>query len=241
MSANEIKIYSDGACSGNPGPGGFGSIVIIDDKLVKEFGDHYPATTNNRMELQGVISALVWLKVNKMTEASVTVFTDSVYVIRGITQWVFGWKKNGWKNSEGKEVVNQDLWIELEKLVLTQKNKIKWLYVRGHNGDHGNERCDTIAVAFSKRDYIKLYEGDASAYHFDVRENPKVEPLPDSNWKSAGAKKAGWYLSNIGGNVAKHQTWSECEARVKGQSGAKFKKVTSSEEEATLLKSWGKL
>lgn len=242
MISNEVKIYSDGACSGNPGPGGFGSIVILNDKIVKELGDHYAATTNNRMELQGVISALLWLKMNKITEASITIFTDSVYVIRGITQWVFVWKKNGWKNSEGKEVTNQDLWMELEKLVLAQKNKIKWLYVRGHNGDHGNERCDQIAVAFSKRDYIQLYEGDASSYLFDVREKPKVEPLPDSNWKSSSAvKKAGWYLSNISGNVAKHQTWSECEARVKGQSGAKFKKVTSSEEEAALLKSWGKL
>lgn len=235
-------LYTDGACSGNPGPGGFGSIVITDLKYVTELGGGYPQTTNNRMELQAVISGLKFIVAQKIKSFEVQIYTDSVYVIRGITQWVFGWKRNGWKNSTGAAVVNQDLWEDLLAVVQQVPTKIKWDYVRGHNNDPGNERCDEIAVAYSKRDQIYLYEGSAAEYTFDVTVPPKTEEIKEnsSRTKTTGEKKASWYLSLINGVVTKYKTWSECEAQVKGRPGVKFKKVSSASEEADLLKSWGK-
>lgn len=235
-------LYTDGACSGNPGPGGFGSIVISDFKYVTELGGAFSQTTNNRMELQAVISGLNFILAQKIKTFQVQVYTDSVYVIRGITQWVFGWKRNGWKNSAGDPVTNQDLWEELLNLVALVPEKIKWDYVRGHNNDPGNERCDKIAVAFSKNDSIYLYQGLAEGYEFDVQIPPKTEAIPENNnWKKgANEKKASWYISLINGVVTKYSTWSECEAQVKGRPGVKFKKVSSASEEADLLKSWGK-
>ncbi len=235
-------LYTDGACSGNPGPGGFGSIVISDLKHVTELGAAYPHTTNNRMELQAVISGLKFISSQKLTSYDVQIYTDSVYVIRGITQWVFGWKKNGWKNSAGDPVTNQDLWEELVSVVQNIPSKIQWDYVRGHNDDPGNDRCDQIAVAFSKHDNISLYQGSAAEYIFDVTAPAKSEPIPENSTrkKSGDDKKVTWYLSLINGVVTKYTTWSECEAQVKGRPGVKFKKVSSSTEEAELLKSWGK-
>ncbi len=239
----KFTLYTDGACSGNPGPGGYGSIVIADLKYVTELGERFAQTTNNRMELQAVISGLNFILAQKVSDAQVQVYTDSVYVIRGITQWVFGWKRNGWKNSAGDAVTNQDLWEELLSTVHKISSKIQWDYVRGHNNDPGNERCDEIAVAFSKNDTIDLYSGAAAYYSFDVTVPAKTEVIPENNnWKkTAGEKKASWYLSLINGVVTKYSTWSECEAQVKGRPGVKFKKVASSMEEAELMKSWGKL
>jgi ribonuclease HI len=235
-------LYTDGACSGNPGPGGFGSIVIADLKYVTELGAAYQQTTNNRMELQAVISGLKFILLQKNKSFEVQVYTDSVYVIRGITQWVFGWKRNGWKNSTGAAVVNQDLWEELLSLVQQIPTQVKWAYVRGHNNDPGNERCDEIAVAYSKQSSIYLYEGNAAEYLFDVTVPPRTEEMTDhaNRQKPTGEKKSSWYLSLINGVVTKYATWSECEAQVKGRPGVKFKKVSSASEETDLLKSWGK-
>ncbi len=235
-------LYTDGACSGNPGPGGFGSIVIADLKYVTELGGAYSQTTNNRMELQAVISSLKFIISQNLKSFEVQVYTDSVYVIRGITQWVFGWKRNSWKNSTGAAVLNQDLWEELLSAVQQISTKIRWDYVRGHNNDPGNERCDDIAVAYSKNDAIYLYKGSAAKYIFDVTVSPQTEAVADKNRpkKTAGEKKASWYLSLINGIVTKYTTWPECEAQVKGRPGVRFKKVTSTSEEAKLLKSWGK-
>ena len=235
-------LYTDGACSGNPGPGGYGSIVIADLKHVNELGGRFVPSTNNRMELQAVISGLDFILSQKISNFQVQVYTDSVYVIRGITQWVFGWKRNGWKNSAGAAVINQDLWEELLSLVQKISSKIQWDYVRGHNNDPGNERCDEIAVTFSKNDSIDLYNGAAAYYAFDVTMPAKTEPIPENNSrkKTPGEKKASWYLSLINGVVTKYSTWSECEAQVKGRPAVKFKKVSSSTEEAELMKSWGK-
>lgn len=238
-SVAHVQIYTDGACSGNPGPGGYGAIVILDQAQVIELGDFVAHTTNNRMEMTAVIAALTYLENDKIVPHKISIFTDSVYVIRGITQWLFGWKKNQWKNSEGAAVTNQDLWEELDFLVKKHSKKIQWQYVRGHNGDPGNERCDKIAVAFSKKDSIYLYNGSAQSYLFDTEKSPKTEPLPETN-RQFKEKKSGWYLSLINGVVTKYQTWPECEAQVKGRPGVKFKKVTSTEEENALLESWGK-
>lgn len=236
-------IYTDGACSGNPGPGGYGLIVIENLKSVYELGGTETQTTNNRMELQAVIAGLEFVLSRRgSSDCEVQIYTDSVYVIRGATQWIFGWKKNNWKNAEGESVANQESWKILAQLIQKIPAKIKWDYVRGHNGDAGNERCDRIAVAFSKNEFVDLYQGPAAGYIFDVTIPAKVEPLPDNqSWKkNSTEKKASWYLSLINGVVTKYSTWSECEAQVKGRAGVKFKKVSSDVEEKELLKSWGK-
>ncbi len=139
------KIYTDGACSGNPGPGGWGTVVYFTDGSVYEMGGADPQTTNNRMEMQAAIDALKFLQESNQKDP-IALYTDSEYVKNGITKWIKGWKQKGWKTSTGKPVLNQDLWEILDELSSTQ---VEWRYVRGHTGDVGNERCDTIARAFS--------------------------------------------------------------------------------------------
>jgi ribonuclease HI len=136
------KIYTDGACSGNPGPGGWGTIIYFSDGRVQDIGGATPNTTNNRMELQASIVALETYQNSGQTQP-ITLYTDSEYVRNGITKWISGWKKKGWKTAAGKPVMNQDLWQELDAL---NSSKVTWQYVKGHSGDPGNERADMIAV-----------------------------------------------------------------------------------------------
>lgn len=142
----QIKsFYTDGACTGNPGPGGWGTVVYFTDGSVYEMGGGEAASTNNRMELFAAIQALKVLKASGQTEA-VILYTDSEYVKNGITKWVKGWKKKGWKTVQGKAVLNQDLWEMLDAL---NSPLVDWQHVRGHSGDEGNERCDAIARAYA--------------------------------------------------------------------------------------------
>lgn len=235
----EIIVFTDGACSGNPGPGGWGAVVATPDGQVKELGGGSDLTTNNEMELMAVIQALVFLRDDSRP---VTVYTDSTYVIRGITQWVWGWTRNSWKNAEGQDVANQECWKKLLGLTLDRKKispaPIQWKYSRGHVGTPGNERCDEIAVHFSKGKYISLYEGSLLNYPIAIYDLPEDTELPEM--KPKGEKKAAYaYLSLVGGVAVRHSDWASCEKRVKGQSGAKFKKVMSESELQELLKSWG--
>lgn len=145
------SIYTDGACSGNPGPGGWGTAIYFTDGSVHELGGADPQTTNNRMEMQAAIAALEYLLESQQTEP-VALYTDSEYVKNGVTQWLSGWKKKGWKTSTGKAVLNQDLWQVLDTLqqkVNQRVNSLQWRYVKGHSGDKGNDRCDEIARAFA--------------------------------------------------------------------------------------------
>ncbi|WP_421656954.1 ribonuclease HI [Leptothermofonsia sp. ETS-13] len=139
------RIYTDGACSGNPGPGGWGVVVYYADGSVREMGGSDPMTTNNRMEMEAAIAALRFFNETGQTQP-VELYTDSEYVLKGMTEWIKGWKRKGWKNSKGKPVENQDLWQVLD---LLNSPAVKWCYVRGHSGDEGNDRCDEIARAFS--------------------------------------------------------------------------------------------
>jgi ribonuclease HI len=153
MSSRTIQgIYTDGACSGNPGPGGWATVIYFTDGSVHELGGADAATTNNRMEMQGAIAALKFLLTFNPSEP-IYLYTDSEYVKNGITKWIKGWKKKGWKTSTGKAVLNQDLWEVLDDLNLRVSNQLtaplEWRYVRGHTGNEGNERCDQIARAFS--------------------------------------------------------------------------------------------
>jgi len=134
-----VEIFSDGACSGNPGVGGFGAILRSDAKE-REISDAETMTTNNRMELMGVIRALEALKVS----CRVKITTDSSYVVKGITVWISDWIKRGWKNSQKKDVMNRDLWERLLKAA--EPHDITWCWVKGHNGHAENERCDILAL-----------------------------------------------------------------------------------------------
>ncbi|MBW4486435.1 MAG: ribonuclease HI [Trichocoleus desertorum ATA4-8-CV12] len=144
-SAKIQSIYTDGACSGNPGPGGWGVVAYFSDGSMQELGGRAAATTNNRMEMQAAIAALEFLATTQQTEP-ISLYTDSEYVKNGVTKWVVGWKKKGWKTAQGKAVLNQDLWQTLDEL---NSKQVEWRYVRGHAGDVGNERCDVIARSFS--------------------------------------------------------------------------------------------
>ena len=134
----QVEIYTDGACKGNPGPGGWGAVLRMGGHE-KELAGGTPATTNNRMELTAVIEALRALK----SPCEVALHTDSRYVIDGITKWIFGWQKNGWKNAAKKPVLNIDLWQAL--LEAKQPHKVSWHWVKGHAGHPENERADKLA------------------------------------------------------------------------------------------------
>ena len=135
----KIRIYTDGACSGNPGKGGWGALIQENDNEKKLSGSELN-TTNNRMELTAVIRALEHYDEAKEIE----VFTDSKYVMQGITEWIKNWKTNHWKTSQKKDVKNKDLWVLLD--TVSAKHNIKWSWVKGHAGDYGNEIADKLAT-----------------------------------------------------------------------------------------------
>lgn len=133
-----VVVYADGACKGNPGPGGWGVWISMGEHS-KELCGGESMTTNNRMELTAVIRALEALK----RTCDVQIYTDSVYVQKGMTEWIEGWKARGWRTADKKPVKNDDLWQQLD--VLAQQHAIEWLWVKGHAGDAGNERADALA------------------------------------------------------------------------------------------------
>lgn len=134
----KVEIFCDGACSGNPGPGGFGCILRSGNRE-KELSGADPHTTNNRMELLAAITALESLK----RPCEVVLTTDSQYLVKGMTEWIQGWIRKGWKNSKKEDVLNRDLWERL--LSLTAVHRVHWSWIRGHNGHPENERCDELA------------------------------------------------------------------------------------------------
>jgi ribonuclease HI len=137
---NKVVIYTDGACKGNPGPGGWG-VFLKSGVHEKELWGGEAVTTNNRMELMAVIEALSALK----RPCEVMLFLDSEYVRKGITEWIHGWKTKGWKTAAKQPVKNADLWQRLDALVSGGGHKIEWKWVKGHAGDPGNERADALA------------------------------------------------------------------------------------------------
>lgn len=134
-----IKVYTDGACKGNPGPGGWGVYIIHGSDEIELF-DGNPNTTNNQMEMQAAIEALKYLKEENQ---QIDLYTDSNYLRQGITEWIFNWKKNNWRTASKKPVANKDLWIEISDL--SSVMAVNWHWVKGHDGDPGNERADYLA------------------------------------------------------------------------------------------------
>jgi ribonuclease HI len=171
------SLYGDGACKGNPGTGGWGAVAYFSDGSVVEMGGREPATTNNRMEMQAAIEAMRFFIQSGQTTPC-TLYTDSEYVIKGVTSWLKGWKSRGWKTAAGKPVLNQDLWEVLDELSSTirlqaQGKPLRWEHVKGHAGNVGNERCDVIASSFAQGQPVSLIrsrsvsEGKSMSPHFN--------------------------------------------------------------------------
>lgn len=235
-----ITIFTDGAAKGNPGPGGWGAIVATAEQ-VRELGGGAAHTTNNQMEMTAVIEALRALH---GVEGTIELHADSTYVIQGITQWIHGWRRRGWRTAEGQPVLNRELWEALALEVAGRgRGGIHWHYVRGHAEIPGNERADAIAVAFAAGKPIDLYRGPRAGYAVDLSQRPDDTSVPKRGSGTAGARSkaapAYSYLSLVNGVPMRHATWPECERRVRGASGAKFKKSASAADEAAILRAWG--
>ncbi|MGC9602618.1 MAG: ribonuclease H [Minisyncoccia bacterium] len=229
-----IIIFCDGAAKGNPGPGGWGALVATHAR-VQELGGKVAHTTNNRMELTAAAEALTYA--GKFSGKQIVMHTDSSYVINGITKWVQGWKKNGWKTKDKREVLNKNLWMQLNATVQNIAGSITWRYVGGHVGVLGNERVDAIASDFAEGKKVKLYNGPRSKYTIDITNLGRDESLhkEKSASRERSKAKAYSYVSKVGGKIATHKTWGQCEACVKGKV-ARYKKALSSEDEASIIK-----
>ena len=236
----ENIIFTDGSSRGNPGPGGWGCVVVekgsvsdTDKKsLIVELGGGEKHTTNNRMELMSAIAGLSHVPVDSKS----MVYTDSKYLINGITKWIHGWKKNGWITKTKDAVLNKDLWMKLDSFL--EKRKVNFEYVGGHIGIVGNERCDHIATAFADGRKLNLYKGPLTTYNIpnilDVSHDLEKKVIKKST--SSHSKTAAYsYVSSVGGVIEVHHSWAECEKRVKGAKGARYKKATSVADEAKIL------
>jgi ribonuclease HI len=227
-------VFTDGASKGNPGPGGWGVIVATPDGHVRELGGGTPSTTNNRMELTGAIQALTHLR---HVDGPVSIYTDSTYVIQGIREWIHAWKRRDWKTATGTDVLNRDLWEELSGLTAS-RGSLEWHYVRGHAGTPGNERVDVIADSFAVRQPVSLYDGPAAGYRIALRDVPRDSAVPARSSRAARSATPFSYLSVVDGLLRRHATWAECEQRVKGQPGARFKKAMSETEQDEIIRAW---
>lgn len=238
LSAGKILIFSDGASKGNPGPGGWAAIVVSKERVV-ELGGREKHTTNNRMELRAAIEGL--RSCNTQPAGERIVYTDSSYVINGITKWMHGWKKNGWKTKEKKNVINQDLWQALDATAGASGSEIIWQYVGGHVGIAGNERVDEIASGFADDKKVVLYHGGMESYGIDVSslEVDALKAKAKSSTNTRSKAMAYSYISRVDGKIMTHKTWSECQERVRGRS-AKFKKALSPDEEKEIIAEFSK-
>ncbi|MES2314670.1 MAG: ribonuclease HI [Patescibacteria group bacterium] len=230
-----ITIFTDGSSRGNPGPGGWGSVVVAGDH-VTELGGGDKHTTNNRMELTACIEGIS----HTPKGSHILLNTDSSYVINGITKWIHGWKKNNWITKAKEDVLNKDLWMKLDACVADKK--VEWKYVGGHIGILGNERCDHIATACADGRTISLYKGALSQYDLPDILNVSHNEADLKKKKSSSSKsnaKAYSYISMVGGVIETHKTWAECEKRVKGMKGTRYKKSISRENEENIIREFG--
>jgi ribonuclease HI len=240
-----ILIFTDGSSRGNPGPGGWGAVVVANQRVV-ELGGGEAHTTNNRMEMQAVISAIDFLIEYELLTLNFkcVVYTDSAYVVNGITKWVAGWKARGWLTLQKEQVLNRDLWEKLSYLLedMPGDEKIQWRLLKGHVGVPGNERCDQIATVFADKKKIKLYDGPLASYPIDIKSisHDADKSSARSQSKKHSSAKAYSYISKIDGKIAVDKSWQECEKRVKGVSGAKFKKSLNKFDEENIVREYYK-
>ena len=232
-----ILVFTDGAAKGNPGPAGWAAIILTPDQRVVEIGGRSPHATNHQMELTGVIEGLQ--RIGNLP-GHVDVYSDSTYVIRGIREWIRAWRRRGWKTVEGKDVLNRGLWERLDALVQARGSRsIGWHYVRGHAAIPGNERADAIATGMAAGEPVDLYRGPYAAYFVSLTDLPEDSRLPERKSSTERKATAYSYLSLVDGELIRHASWKECERRVKGKSGARFKKAMTAAEEVAILTQWG--
>lgn len=257
MKKHSIIIYTDGSSLGNPGPGGYGCVIVFNnDNKVIELGGYCAETTNNKMELTAMVKALEYVKdyletplrpsknsghlpsLRGGSEPQIVIHTDSSYAINGITKWVYGWQKNNWMTSTKTPVLNSDLWKELILL----KNYFKHLsfeHVRGHAGVWGNERCDTIATSFAMQKKQDLFQGELAAYDQRIL-TATISTTPSKNTPTKKtSEKAYAYVAQVNGTVQIFKDWESCKAAVHGKS-SRYKKVFSQKEQDALIRSWNR-
>lgn len=261
---NNIHIYTDGACKNNPGPGGFGVVYCGDDhKIIHEMGGHFKYSTNNEMELLAVLIAIEFFlhysKINKYYN-NLKIYTDSSYVEKTINIFLNNWVKNNWIKKSTGDIKNIGLW----KLMYKIKSKIKFkiIKVKAHSGIILNERADTIASEFAYQNKINLvimldfekwlnnfllnnknifYSAQLTSNHRFVlpKSQSKQKIINQTNPITRKTKRFPIYLSLINNALYRDYTWDTCEARVKGVSGVKYKKVKDKLEEEQILIKWG--
>lgn len=248
-----VTIYTDGSSRGNPGPGGYGAVCIYPNShgemFVKELGGREAETTNNRMEIMAAIKALEFMHGYYAPEHQMEIHlhSDSAYMLQGIEKWIHGWKKNNWITKTKEAVKNEDLWRKLdEALEVLHKEGVEviWHKVKGHAGHVGNERCDEIATSFAdnnKEAVSTLYDGKISGYVLAEEilnkksSSSSESKSPTSRSKSSSKGKPAYsYVSYVDGVLHIDKTWADCEKRVKGKSGARFKKALSKEDEGKI-------
>lgn len=242
---SEIVIFGDGACRGNPGPGGWGFLLITDELFIEK-GGRADRTTNNEMEITSLLESLKLVRAIAEEGSLLKFYFDSQYVLKGASAWIWSWLKSGWKTKSGEEVKNKELWKQIAEILSSLKKKVKidWYYIEGHSGNAGNDRVDEIATSFADEMEVYLEDGKRNSEHQkfweaqragrDIREISSI-----GSKSSATVKKNVYYLSFVGGQVYRDESWASCEARVKGVAGAKYKKISSSSEEKEILKKWG--
>lgn len=215
-----MKIYCDGACSGNPGIGGWAMQVQYDNNVIHEFGgQERDITTNNRMELTAVIKAMehCWSLVDSieaMKALSPQIYSDSRYVVQGATEWMFSWIDRDFCKADGTDIENQDLWKQLCEL---SPGLFTFTWIKGHNGDDAHERVDQLAADLARNKNVEFFYG-------------RPRPKPQYSYPI--------YLSLVDGVLGRHEDWGSCQHRTSGKSNARYKKVKSSIEEEQVLKGW---
>lgn len=232
----ELIIYTDGASRGNPGPGGWGAVILVDGYAMEIAGSAKKAT-NNQMELQAVLEVLSD-SAARAYKGSVTVLSDSAYVVNGLNSWVWNWEKKGWVTMQKTPVENKALWQKLLVLLKEYGGRLAIGKVKGHGGELYNERCDELAVNAALGKKEKHFKGSQKEYDMFLEEIGTTAKKASSKKKSKSTGPAYSYVSLVGGKVYADKTWAECERRVKGKKGAKYQKVFSKAEETGLIQDY---
>lgn len=234
---SDIVIYTDGASRGNPGPGGWGAIVFAGGYAM-EIAGGVKRATNNQMELEAVLQVLSD-NATKGSKENIIVYSDSAYVVNGLNSWIYGWSKNGWITKQKSPVENKEIWMKLLELLKYYGNRLELKKISGHSGELYNERCDELAVDAALGKKQNLFKGKIADYdkYLEIigTTAKKQSASQRTKKKKSSSEKAFSYVSMVGGKVHVDKSWLDCEKRVKGKKGAKYKKVFSKGEEIELV------
>lgn len=232
----ELVIYTDGASRGNPGPGGWGAVILVDG-MAMEIAGGVKKATNNQMELQAVLAVLSDSGA-RAHKGPVVVYSDSAYVVNGLNSWVYGWEKKGWVTMAKTPVENKTIWQELLVLLKEYGDRLSIEKVKGHGGELYNERCDELAVAAALGKKETHFQGSQKDYDAFLKEIGTTAKKAAPKKKKKSDAPAYSYVSLVGGKVYVDKTWAACEKRVKGVKGTKYQKVFSKAEETGLVQDY---